>query len=50
MYLISCFQQMDVLSVHIEYNCESASNIAKELRRLQVQQTLHTVSSHFIFL
>lgn len=33
---ISYFEQVDFLSVHIEYNCASASDFAKELHSLQV--------------
>lgn len=33
------FKQMDFLSMHIEYECESA-NLGEELRRVQVRLTL----------
>lgn len=38
---ISNFEQVDFLSVHIEYNCASASDLAKELRSLQVIDIKH---------
>lgn len=44
------FQQMDFLSVDIEYNCEHSSDLAKELSGLQVQwMSKKRFPFHFIF-
>lgn len=37
MLCISCLEQMDFLSVHIDYNCAISSEFENELRNLQVQ-------------
>lgn len=44
------FEQTDFLSVHIEYNCASTSNFAKELSALQVRKQFKVLFFKFAIL